>query len=42
MIAVIMFVGIAMMTFIKPFLRIYVSKEYFIAWKYVFQRKEIC
>ena len=34
MIAVIMFVGIAMMTFIKPFLRIYVSKEYFIAWKY--------
>ena len=33
MIAVIMFVGIAMMTFIKPFLRIYVSKEYFIAWK---------
>ena len=34
MIAVIMFVGIAMMTFIKPFLKIYVSKEYFIAWKY--------
>ncbi|RHU83341.1 flippase [Clostridiaceae bacterium OM08-6BH] len=34
MIAGIMFVGISMMTFIKPFLKIYVSKEYFIAWKY--------
>ena len=41
MIAVIMFVGIAMMTFIKPFLRIYVSKEYFIAWKYGI-RKKLC
>ncbi len=39
MIAVIMFVGIAMMTFIKPFLRIYVSKEYFIAWKYKYEKE---
>lgn len=34
MIAVSMLVGLAMMTFIKPFLKIYVSNEYFIAWRY--------
>lgn len=34
MIGVVMLVGLGMMTFIKPFLRVYVSKEYFEAWKY--------
>lgn len=34
MIGVIMLIGIGMMTFIKPFFKIYVTKEYFRAWKY--------
>lgn len=34
MIGIVLIVGISMMTFIKPFLKIYVSKEFFSAWKY--------
>lgn len=34
MIGITMLVGISMMTFIKPFLKVYVSPDYFIAWTY--------
>lgn len=34
MIGIIMLIGICMMTFIKPFLYIYVSNDYYVAWKY--------
>lgn len=34
MIMVIMLIGISMMTFIKPFLKVYVSPDYYEAWKY--------
>ena len=34
MTGLVMFIGIGMMTFIKPFLSVYVSKEYYCAWKY--------
>lgn len=34
LIGIVMLIGIGMMTFIKPFLRLYVSAEYFDAWKY--------
>lgn len=34
MIVVIMSVGLCMLAFIKPFLRIYVSLDYFVSWKY--------
>lgn len=34
MIMIIMLIGIGMMTFIKPFLKFYVSPDYYDAWKY--------
>lgn len=34
MIMIIMLIGISMMTFIKPFFRLYVSSDYYDAWKY--------
>ena len=34
MILVIMLIGVGMMTFIKPFLRVYVSSNYYEAWRY--------
>lgn len=34
MIGIIMLIGLGIMTFIKPFLKIYVSADYYIAWKY--------
>lgn len=34
LIAITMIVGIGMMTFIKPFLKFYVSSDYYVAWKY--------
>ncbi|WP_455719408.1 oligosaccharide flippase family protein [Agathobacter sp.] len=34
MIGIIMLIGIGMMTFIKVFLRVYISNEYYVAWKY--------
>lgn len=34
MTGMVMLLGIGMMTFIKPFLNVYVSEEYFCAWKY--------
>lgn len=34
LIGIVMLIGIGLMTFMKPFLSIYVAKEYYIAWKY--------
>ena len=34
MINIIMLVGLGIMTFIKPFLKIYVANNYYVAWKY--------
>lgn len=34
LIGIVMLIGIGLLTFMKPFLSIYVSKEYFLAWKY--------
>lgn len=34
MIVSVMLIGIGMLTFIKPFLRLYVSLDYYLAWKY--------
>lgn len=34
LISITMIVGVGMMTFIKPFLKIYISADYFIAWQY--------
>jgi len=34
MISIAMFVAIGMLTFVKPFLKIYVSNDYYLAWKY--------
>ncbi|MEI3216212.1 MAG: oligosaccharide flippase family protein [Lachnospiraceae bacterium] len=35
LIGMVMLIGIAMLTFAKPFLRVYVSKEYYVSWKYI-------
>ena len=34
LIGIVMLIGIGLVTFMKPFLSIYVAKEYYIAWKY--------
>lgn len=34
LIAIIMLIGILMVVFIKPFLKVYVSNEYYLSWKY--------
>lgn len=31
---IVMLIGIGLMTFMKPFLSVYVAKEYYVAWKY--------
>lgn len=35
LIGMVMLIGIAMLTFAKPFLSVYVAKEYYVAWKYI-------
>lgn len=34
LIGIVMLIGIGLVTFMKPFLSIYVAKEYYVAWKY--------
>ena len=34
LIGIVMLIGIGLITFMKPFLSIYVAKEYYVAWKY--------
>lgn len=34
LIGIVMLIGIGLVTFMKPFLKFYVAKEYYIAWKY--------
>lgn len=34
LIGIVMLIGIGLVTFMKPFLRLYVAEEYYIAWKY--------
>lgn len=34
LIGIVMLIGISLLTFMKPFLSVYVAKEYFVAWKY--------
>lgn len=34
LIGIVMLIGIGLVTFMKPFLSVYVAKEYYIAWKY--------
>lgn len=35
LIGMVMLIGIGLLTFAKPFLSVYVSKEYYVAWKYM-------
>ena len=34
LIGIVILIGIGLITFMKPFLSIYVAKEYYVAWKY--------
>ncbi len=34
LIGIVMLIGIGLLTFMKPFLSVYVGKEYYSAWKY--------